>query len=162
MPHFKMNDVAITRKQIPCFQNCSVLYVNCIDSAVKIDEAPSDLPFISFRMLIGHANFPDELKNRRMVLFLNTPDKEVLCRRANARKTASADNILPVVNFILSTHLVVTNVRDQTNSATQWAAVTPLGINKVVKSPKPGQRPDPHCSYPDVSFSWIMLIFFRK
>ena len=70
--HFKMEAVEITRRQIPIFEKCSVLYVNCIDFAAEFNEAPRDLPFLSYKMLLGHVKFPDELQNRRMALFPNT------------------------------------------------------------------------------------------
>ena len=72
--HFKMDAVEITRQQIELFDKNLVLYVDCIDAAVKFDEVPLDLPSLSYGMLLGHVNFPDELRNRRMALFPNTEE----------------------------------------------------------------------------------------
>ena len=73
--HFKMDAVEITREQIEPFDKNAVLYVGCIDAAVKFDEVPLDLPFLSYGMFLGHVNFPDEIwRNRRMALFPKTEE----------------------------------------------------------------------------------------
>ena len=63
--HFTMDAVKVVTRQLEVFEKSSVIYLNCVDLAVDIRQSSEMLPFIEYKMLLGHVNFPDELQNRR-------------------------------------------------------------------------------------------------
>ena len=80
---FRLDAAAITRGQIEVFDKNPILSVNCLDEAVEFKEVPKDLPFLCYRMLLGRVNFPDELPNRRMVLFPASEETKENCKSNN-------------------------------------------------------------------------------
>ena len=65
---FQLTPSTIVTRQLEVFEKSSVIYLNWVDLAVDIRQSSEMLPFIEYKMLLGHVNVPDELKNRRLVL----------------------------------------------------------------------------------------------